>query len=204
MGGGGSIQGMNTSLSNNKKLLRSKRLFKKEKTFLNVKKEYLKASKGKLNFKTTSKEELLELRKKILKERKKERSIFILIGLTVIGFFIYFSFNLFQQNDNVLTDSQSLELKERKKKYLLYIADGDEYFQNSEWHHSIYYYKKAKEFSPKNYDINYRLVRSYSYHCKNELKNCLEAKELLNELFLISPDKENQLLKIKSILEYEF
>jgi len=55
---------MNTSLSNNKKLLKSKRLFHKERTFLSVKKEYLKASNGKLNFKTASKKELLELRKK--------------------------------------------------------------------------------------------------------------------------------------------
>ncbi|RSK38624.1 hypothetical protein [Mangrovimonas spongiae] len=39
MPGGGSIQGMITSLGNNKKLLKSKRLFKRERTFLNAKKD---------------------------------------------------------------------------------------------------------------------------------------------------------------------
>ena len=51
MPGGGSIQGMINSLSNNKKLLRSKRFFHKEKTFLSLKQEYLKAADGKIDFK---------------------------------------------------------------------------------------------------------------------------------------------------------
>lgn len=119
-------------------------------------------------------------------------------------FLFFFSLKLVLQNTYVLTNKQTLEQEDKEKSFLLLIKDGYLYFQNREWHHSIYFYKKAKDISPKNYDINYRLVRSYSYHCKNELKNCLETKELLNELFLVFPDKENQLLEVKSILEYEY
>ncbi|MGS2765187.1 hypothetical protein [Sinomicrobium sp. M5D2P9] len=75
MSGGGSIQGMINSLKNNKKLLRSKSLFSKEKTFLNIKKEYLKAAGGNLDFKKASKEDITRIRKSVLKERKKDNII---------------------------------------------------------------------------------------------------------------------------------
>ncbi|WP_121666182.1 hypothetical protein [Mesonia aquimarina] len=72
MPGGGSIQGMRNSLSNNKKLLRSKSYFKKERSFLSIKAEYLKAAGGKIAFKKASKEDILKIRKKIIRQKRKE------------------------------------------------------------------------------------------------------------------------------------
>ena len=120
MGGEGSIQGMITSLKNNKKLLRTKRLFKKEKTFLSLKKDYFKASNGVFDFKKISKEELLEIRKKVLKERKKEDLIFATIAITIISILIYFTFQLFFSNKIAVKKQQTIEFNEKENNFLTY------------------------------------------------------------------------------------
>ncbi len=208
MFGGGSAQGMKKSLSNNKKLLRSKRLFQKEQTFLNIKKEYLKATKGKVDLKKASKEELQQIRKKIIKERRKENRVLIGIAIVIASVMIYFTINVIQQNNkdskNLLENAQVLQFKKLERQFLLQIDKGDEWFEKGKWHNSIFYYKKAKEIFPKNYEINYRLVRSYSFECESEFKNCHDAKNLLDKLFLMFPDKEKELLEIKGKLEYEY
>lgn len=204
MGGEGSMQGMITSLSNNRKLLRSKRLFKKERTFLSVKKEYLKAAKGNISFQTASKEEILTVRKKVLNQRRKERNTLIVISTIIVSFFLYFTLILISQNDTVLPTYKYKEIKQQKKKFLLHIKDADRLFKNKDWDNSIFYYNKAKTMYPTNYDINYRLVRAYGYSCIYQSKNCYDAKNLLNELFVQFPNKQNELTKIKSLLEYEY
>ncbi|MBW1294787.1 hypothetical protein [Aquimarina litoralis] len=204
LGGGGSIQGMITSLSNNKKLLRSKKLFKKERTFLNIKKDSLKTSKGKLNVKKASKEELEQIRKKIKKQKRKENAILICIAVVITSFMTYFTFNLIQENTIDKEYIQTLKFKEKEKDFLILIGKGDEWFEKGKWSNSIFYYKQAKEIFAKNYDINYRLVRSYSFLCENEFKNCHDTKELLENLFVLFPEKETELLKIKDKLTYEY
>ncbi len=59
MGGEGSTQHMIITMRNNLNMLRKKSMFKRERSFLNVKKEYYKASKGKIASKKLTKEELL-------------------------------------------------------------------------------------------------------------------------------------------------
>ncbi len=204
MPGGGSVQGMITSLRNNKNLLRSKKLFNKERTFLRIKKENLKVSNGKLNSEKASKEELKQIRKKIVKERYKEKKIVIGITIIVASIFIYFTFNIIQQNNNDLKNQYALQFKNKEKKFLSFIHKGDEWFVKGKWYNSIFYYKKAKDVFPKNYEVNYRLVRSYSFQCENEFKDCHTAKKLLDKLFLSFPDKEDELLQIKDKLEYEY
>ncbi|GAA3521328.1 hypothetical protein GCM10022393_39590 [Aquimarina addita] len=204
LGGGGSIQAMITSLSNNKKLLRSKRLFKKERTFLNIKKEYLNATEGKLNLKKASKEELQRIRKKIIKERRKENKIVIVIAIIITSIMIYFTVNIIQQNNYEIKNQKTLVFKKKEKEFLILVNKGDEWFEKGKWYNSIFYYEKAKKIFQKNYEINYRLVRSYSYQCESEFKNCREAKKLVDKLLLMFPDKEKELLEIKGKLEYEY
>jgi tetratricopeptide (TPR) repeat protein len=105
--------------------------------------------------------------------------------------------NLILQNNITIKNQQTLEFKVKEKEFLSFINNGDEWFEKGKWHNSIFYYEKAKEIFPKNYEINYRLVRSYSFQCENEFKNCHEAKKLLEKLFLMFPNKENELLEIK-------
>ncbi|AXP83072.1 hypothetical protein CJ739_4014 [Mariniflexile rhizosphaerae] len=204
MFGGGSIQGMITSLNNNKKLLRSKRLFKKEKTFLSLKKEYLKAASGKLDLKKASAKEILEIRKKVIKKRKKEHLIFIAMALIVISIFSYVPLKLIKQNNLLVKNQQTLEFKEKENKFLILIDDGDNWFKKGDWQNAIFQYQKAKKMFSDNYDVNYRLVNAYSLQCEREIKNCHVAKELLDKLILDFPEKKHELIKIKDRLEYEY
>jgi len=203
-GGGGSIQGMITSLKNNKKLLRSKKLFSKERNFLNTKKENLKATEGKLEFKEASKEELERVRNRIINQRKKERLIFIFVTIAVVGAFTFFAIQLIQQNRLAEEQQKTLQQKAKEKEFLFFLKNGDDWFEKAKWQNSIFYYKKAKSISPTNYEVNYRLVNSYSLQCEHEFKNCHTAKDLLEELFVKFPDKTKDLLVIKSRLEYEY
>ncbi|MEN8125418.1 MAG: hypothetical protein ABFR32_09845 [Bacteroidota bacterium] len=84
MGGEGSILHMITSLRNNRSLLRKKSMFKKDRSFLSVKKEYYKASKGKIASKKLSKEELLLIRKKVIKKRRRENIKSLIILFVII------------------------------------------------------------------------------------------------------------------------
>ncbi len=196
MGGGGSIQGMITSLRNNKNQLRGKRMFRKDKSFLGLKKEYLKAAEGKIDLKHATKEQLLSIRTSVLKARRKEsyitNSILTILFITV-SIFIYFQI---KQVDNSVSATKQNDLKQKTEAYLALIADGDMWLTKGDWYNAIFQYKKAKEIFPKEYDINYRLVATYSYRCEREFLDCNKAKNLLNELLALYP-KKMDLLKLK-------
>ena len=68
-------------------------MFKRKRSFLNVKKEYYKASKGKIASKKLTKEELLLIRNKVIANRRKENIrawlIFFVIVISIIVLGIY-------------------------------------------------------------------------------------------------------------------
>ncbi|WP_405207337.1 hypothetical protein [Aquimarina sp. LLG6339-5] len=192
---GRSVRGITIGLSNDKKLLRSKELLKKED---------LKDTKGKSSLKQATEEELQQIGKKIRKENRKEKKILIGIAILITSVFTYFTINVIRKNTVDKENIEVLKFQEKEKQFLILIEKGDDWFEKGKWYNSIFYYEQAKEVFQKNYDINYRLVRSYSFHCESEFKNCYEAKELLEELFLMFPDKEKELLDIKEKLEYEY
>lgn len=192
---GRSVRGITIGSSNDKKLLRSKELLKKED---------LKDTKGKSSLKQATEEELQQIGKKIRKENRKEKKILIGIAILITSVFTYFTINVIRKNTVDKENIEVLKFQEKEKQFLILIEKGDDWFEKGKWYNSIFYYEQAKEVFQKNYDINYRLVRSYSFHCESEFKNCYEAKELLEELFLMFPDKEKELLGIKEKLEYEY
>jgi len=204
MVGGGSIQGMITSLRNNKELLRSKRFFSKERTFLSIKKEYLKAAGGKIAFKNASQNDILKIREKIVKARKKESAILFLVSLIIILFIFYCGFRIIEY-DYIVEEKQRLAtFKEKETEFLLLIEQGDEWFIKARWHNSIFNYRKAKNLFPNNYEINYRLVYAYSLQCENDFKNCHLAKALLDQLLIKFPEEQQQLFEVKNRLKYEY
>ena len=70
MTGLGHLLGLRVVLKSNRDMLRKTGFFKKDRTFLSSRKEYLKAAKGQVDFKTISKSELRALREKVIKNRK--------------------------------------------------------------------------------------------------------------------------------------
>lgn len=197
MAGEGSIQGMIISLRNNKNLLRPKR------SFLNQKKEFLKAANGEINFKKATKKELEKIREKIYKERKRQRKINIGIwsvtAIFLISIAVVFTKNISQQNYN----SEKKAHKAKTEKYYELIEDGDQWLKKGNWHNAIFQYKKAKEVFPTEYDINYRLTYVFCLSCEAEYINCKEAKENLDKLIVAFPEKQ-ELFELKKLLKYEY
>ena len=194
---------MITALRNNKKLLRKKSLFRPERTFLSLKKEYLKAANGEIEFKKATKEQLIAIRTKIKKRRKKETYTIVLIFFILFSSFCFLIYSLIMDSIDTNEKTQKIELKKKTEESLNFIADGDNWLKNKNWQNAIFQYKKALEIFPTDYSINYRLAYAYSLRCENEYVDCQNAKNLIDKLINQFPQKI-ELLALKETLKYEY
>lgn len=86
MGGEGSMQHMITTLRNNSKLLRRKGMFQRQRSFKSIKREYQIASKGINTSKKLSKEELLQIRNRVIENRRRENmKAFIILFIILVS-----------------------------------------------------------------------------------------------------------------------
>lgn len=86
MGGEGSMQHMITTLRNNSKLLRRKGMFQRQRSFRSIKREYQIASEGINTSKKLSKEELLQIRNRVIENRRRENmKAFIVFFIIVVS-----------------------------------------------------------------------------------------------------------------------
>ncbi len=208
MAGGGSIAGMIISLRNNSQMLRRKSMFKKESTYLNTKKEYYKASAGKVELKKATPHQLREVRRTVLENRKKDQRNFILaffVALVIISFIVKFGYDLLSQGSIYPYPSYSKSdmfnnsLEKKESDYLYFINDGDRYIRDKHWHNAIFQYSEALKLFPKEFDVNYRLSLAYIYSCSYEGKNCEAASYTLEKLADEFPNK-TEIIELKNIL----
>ncbi len=206
----GSLQAMRVVLKNNVMMLRERGLFLNDRSYLYKKSEYLKAAKGEYDFKTITKEELLTLRAKIIKNRKAENlRAWIIATIVVMGlaFLVYtlgrnYSFQVTQEP---LEDKEALYKQEHEKQlsdYHYYIGSGDEWIEKENWENAIYQYHKAVKIFPQTYEANYRLALAYSYNCAYWSKDCEIGKELTKKLMIFFPNEKN-LDTLKNIFDVQ-
>lgn len=195
MGGEGFMLHMINTLRDNRGLLRRKGMFKRKQTFLTRRKEYYKASQGNFIFKELSKDELKAIRRKVLKQRRKDSIIQWSIFL-ILSSLIFFMVSFFFIEDPKPQETESNKDKHLKD-YFFYIQEGDKWIGQRNWDNAIFEYKIAQKHFPKKYEINYRLALAYSYNCKFELKDCKKATALIDKLLVLEP-KDTTLLKIKT------
>jgi len=194
MAGGGSTQGMINSLRANRLLVRKK---KKERTFLNTRKENYNMVKGNIALKNVSETVLEKIRKKTLKQQKRENisiKIMLLILCPLLLWGLYKTVLIIQKD----IEYAKIIPKKDMEKYSFFIMDGDTWLEDKKWHNAVFQYKKALEIFPEEYDANYRLALAYAYRCQYENKNCNEGKILVEKLNNSFPNKDalNQ-LKLK-------
>ncbi|QNJ98149.1 tetratricopeptide repeat protein [Constantimarinum furrinae] len=201
MGGGGSIQGFNNSLKENRKLLKKTRFFPAERSFLNRKREYVKRAGGVESLRNASKEELLAIRNSIVAKRKKDSLVTIVLFVILASVVAYFSVDYFKTNPNYVSEEERLEIKNNNEKYNFYISDGDSYLNKGQWHNAIFQYNKALEIFPNNYDALYRSVYAQVYRCRNTKENCESAKSNLEQLLNKFPEKQD-LIELEQVLVF--
>jgi tetratricopeptide (TPR) repeat protein len=200
-GGGGSIQGMYTSLKNNRMLLRTSHFYPRKKSFFNRKKEYIKAADGFVELEIATKDELLAIRKRILRKRRIDDFITLALFLMLSSVVVYFSFGFFKTNPNYVSPEEKHKIEINNEKYSFFISDGDTYLKKGQWHNAIFQYNKALEIFPKDYHANYRLVYASVYRCRNEKVNCDKASNSLQELIKLYPNK-SELTELELVLEF--
>jgi len=200
----GNIEGMRVILRNNRQMLRKTGLFKKDQSFLSSRKEYLKAAKGEVDFKTISKSELRALREKVIKNRKADNLRAWLITLAVMAPFIIYGLHILikpspqseKKNDKTQQILVEQKLTDDLNEFHFLIEDGDKWIEKRNWSNAIYRYKQATELFPNEFEGNYRLALAYSYQCKDLNVDCEVGKKLTNRLLKYFPE-EPDLIKLK-------
>lgn len=215
MGGAGHMASMNTILRNNKNLLRKVSIFKKDRSFMSNRKAYLKATKGDVDIKKLSKQELRIIRERVIKEREKEQirnwvlSILIITPILILGYNIFDNIIQYQNkklNEKFIPDKEleqillSREKLEKKDDYYFFIDNGDEWIEKRNWKNAIFQYKNAVQVFPEKYEANYRLALAYSYKCKFDNSDCDKGLILVERLMKVNPN-DKDLMTLKSILE---
>ncbi|CAM3302190.1 tetratricopeptide repeat protein [Aequorivita lipolytica] len=186
LGGFGSINHMIVTLRNNKNLLPAKRSYFKNRNYSSIKNEYYNAVGDSFNIKKASGKQLLEVRYKIRLKRKRETRNFILLlslGLPLICFTLYFTFNNFSFGFPKMEQVAPLDIeKNNKEKYLFYLSDGDAWLEKRDWYNAIFQYKNAVKLYPNDFGANYRLALGYAYRCQYEFEDCAVGKKLIDKL----------------------
>ena len=203
MPGEGSIQGMTTSLSNNKRLLRKKNMFRPERTFLSLKRAYIKSAGGEIELKKATKNQLRAIRNQIIKERRKNWYAFYIIFLFLFLIVGLITYNSIQNTIIAKEKAKEIELAHKKERSLLLISKGDYWLKKRSWFNAIFEYKRAFELLPDDYSVNYRLAYAYSLRCENEFEDCKKGKKLLDKLINQFPEKP-ELLQLKELLKHEY
>ncbi len=190
MAGEGSIQSMITILRNNQKLLRKRNPFQRGFGFEKLRKEYRTYAQGKLDSRPLSKRERHAIREKIEAENRKHFvkmciAAFIIL-IVALGLGIQLN-DSFKRNEKLYAQK---ELESKTEQYLFYVNDGDKWLQKRHWHNAIFQYLLAKKIFPNEYAVNYRLALAYGSYCKFEGSGCTEGHQLLTDLKLQFPNKE--------------
>ena len=195
MGGEGSMQSMNTILRNNRNLLRKKSMFKKEKSFRYLRNKYYRNDKGKFDIRKLSKKELLEIRKKVIEDRKRENlkawiiTFIILIPIMLLGFYLFSPTKKITSQETNIYKSEKTKLEN----YKAYMNLGDKMILKQNWKYAIIQYEKATIEYPEKYTAHYKLLLAYSYNCKHNNLDCEKTKRLAKEFIEKFPQGESQL-----------
>jgi len=198
------------TLRNNKKLLRRKGMFKKERSFLQSNKEDYATSNIGIASQEVAPEVLEKIRLKTIKERKRRNRKFaflLCIIMPIIGYLGYlflnnFSFG-FAHLDNygseIPKEKTSLIAKNDNYQYLL--TDGDSWLRKRHYKNAIFQYKKALEIFPSEYAAHYRLALAYSYHCQYDFEGCEEGMEVVKKIEKAYPNSE-EIQQVKAVFEH--
>lgn len=196
---GGSVQAMQTILRNNKLLLRKKNFFKKERTFLSIRQEYIRAIPGPYHFKQATKEDLKRIREEVIKNRKKDALKEWTWTGTVVLFLLAFSVYIFISIGNYLFPTPTPEInsydqiqiqKEKQERFTFFVQSGDEWMQDLEYGNAVFQYQHALELYPNRSEIKLKLAEAMTYQCYYDGIDCEKAIDYIHTLQLTIEDSK--------------
>ncbi len=199
MGWGGSAQAMIHTLRANKDLLSKRKiLFKRDRTFGEIKKRYTKASAGILKSPSPSQADLKKIRERIVKQRKKQIIITVLatiISTVVVTVGIHLIYkNLVSQNLQKWEAKDVYYKRQQAEEYKINIKEGLEKMEAGNYFIAIGNFSEALDNAPNDSLAEYQLAYAYCLLCKIEKKGCSRAFRLVEELSLKHPKNLHYLL----------
>lgn len=162
-------------IENNKRLLKKESFFKKERSFMNRKKEYLKTATNKnVNLNKATKEELRRLRETIIRKRKKyDLTVIVVFLIMLIGIILIVTQTIKTDKSKVV--NQQLDVKTKKFKF--FMRTGQEWLAKDQLHNAIFEFEEAQKLFPKNHEVNAMLLEAYELNCLSLPEYCDKANE---------------------------
>lgn len=187
-GGAGSVMDMIVRYRNNMNMLRKKSLFKKKSSLFEDAAQQTSGIQRPLHFKRASPEQLISLRRRLQKERKRNRLLTILFVFIILSATLYGAFHLLPSGKSAAEVAWQRENDQKRHDlYLYYLQDGDHWLSKRNWFNAVYQYKKAAEVYPGEFDALFRLAMAYTYQCEAEDENCEKAQALVERLIKVQP-----------------
>ncbi len=194
MGGGGSIQNMQTTLNNNRKLLKSRvPIFKRKDQFANLKDSYRRAHKALKPGPELSEEIRQEIRKRVRKEQS--RTLQLKIGMSVALFIALFAIS-YKVSNSFLINNEAASLKKQATAEAAYrsaLLSGDDMFKQEKWFFAAANFETALEYRPNDVHLNYKWALCFCKMCHDQQRGCKRAKQNMN--MLLSKFPEEQIFK---------
>lgn len=191
MGFGGSVQGMITSIKNNRALLRRKKIF--ESGNRNEKYKYKYGEVKHLKFdKTATKAQLEQIRTQAkLEQRSKLVKVIVIVALffVLVLFGIHLGINEYKRQQ-MLKEEALLEQEAqiRKLDYTLKVEQAEHYFQKNEWLNASIAFREANKLKPLRLEHQLLLAKSMFYNCKQNKVDCFTCIDLVEELLAKHPN----------------
>jgi tetratricopeptide (TPR) repeat protein len=199
MSGGGFISYMNSITRGNRQLLKKKRKFKERSQLYNIPK----ISKVKYQIKDSSEEEKILKGKLKKSENDKTTIIFYLLSIIIFSISLNIYLGLFNE-----TEEKNPSRKRLEKLYQDNIGIGDLYSRTKDWDKTVFYYKKAIEFLPEEFNGHQGLIIALTQKCKKEYESCIETRNYINSIETIFWEKkdklENHLIKLRKVIKENY
>lgn len=196
-GGSGVMLHAVRTLRNNRKLLRIKNRFKKERSFLNLRDMDLGTPRNGIQVEKISSKTLKNIGRKVRSEARSYNlrfACFLMLTLPILIYGCYFLFH----NYTIVPYTEK-EIPDLTEKYYFFIEDGDRWLKNQKYHNAIFQYKMALSLFPSEFDAQYRLTLAYAYRCEYTFLDCDKGKTALMKLRKQYPNK-SELIELKLIL----
>ena len=194
----GAMSQLNKSIENNRKLLRKKNRFKKERRFMFIDPTSYKWKTFKLSSKKVSPAVLSQIQLEAEYIKRKEQIVISLAILISMATVLYFVYTVYKSDQAYMaTVDNKIELTKDQKLYRKYMKKGDGWLREDKFNAAIYYYDKAQAIYPNDYDIEYKILYTYCLQCKKEKTNCKKATELIDSVYKAHPEKIEDMVNLK-------
>ncbi len=186
MAGEGFARHGSTSLQENRRLLNRKKLFEKERSFLNLKNQVFHQNSNGILSKNLTKQERKRYRNKTIRSYAKDEFYTRMIAMFGAVLFLVIILSLYirtgRHEITIKENKQKYEITEKRNSYNYYITSGNEWYDQKKFYNAAFQYRLALEVFPEDSLAREKLIQAYDSNCFYDNRNCGKSEALMNSL----------------------